>query len=408
MLNSYARQWLRLLLTMTVVSTLAWMILILFIPFIFREPIHLDMLVYFLGRRYSQARLVMIYDLHRGLSAPLLRNAEFRNFRFNVDGRLAFTSAHEGNDEIYILDTTLVDSVPINISQNPNTDDYPLGWSPDGRYLAFESHQAENNRRLYVWDGETTVDITPADLPHMVDSFWVTWSFDGRIAITAFYRNDSPDDPNGSDVYIWDGTTHTNLVQTPISSEGVHVWNHDGQLAFSVFQDNNYDIYIWDGVSFENGSPDNTTFVQVAPEISKYPARANWLHDGHLAFAGTSAQDTTAQIYVWDGQTATNISQNPTLHHSGISQSNDGRWAYVNFFSSQQFVYVRDAYNQPLFTVVGESAAWSPSGYLSFCARDSSDWALFIWDGQQINQIYHGNVIGIQWQGGTTTACSSG
>ena len=151
-------------------------------------------------------------------------------------------------------------------------------------------------------------------------------------------------------------------------------------------------------------------FTNVAPQLTAYYSSPEWTNKGLLTFGKQTAQDTHAQIYLWDGKTATNISQNPTMHNGGQTWSTDGRWAFATYYSPAQLVYVRDADNKTILTVEGQYPAWSSTGYLTFCTFNSSDaeWMLSIWDGKQVSRIAQAGEIFAQWQNGARNVCSSG
>src|SRR5262249_9213995 len=132
-----------------------------------------------------------------------------------------------------------------------------------------------------------------------------------------------------------------------------------------------------------------------------------WTNKGLLGFTATDSVNNT-QIYLWDGKVATDISQNPTTSNGAPTWSADGRWAFATFDSQHQVVYVRDAQNKPLLTVEGQSPAWSPGGYLTFCDLTSTGWKLLIWDGSRVTKVAQGVNIVTEWQGGSWSVCSSG
>ena len=84
---------------------------------------------------------------------------------WSPDGRyIAFESKRDGNWEIYVMDSD--GSNPRRLTDHPAEDKYP-SWSPDGRYIAFQSNRDHDNWEIYVMDlasyteGEpTSVDAT--------------------------------------------------------------------------------------------------------------------------------------------------------------------------------------------------------------------------------------------------------
>ncbi len=349
---------------------------------------------------FHTKRLLMLYDLHHRVSVPLLTNIDFSRFALSRDGRLAYPSADEGNWEIYVLDTRLADRSPVNISQTPDSDEFPLTWSPDGRYLAFES-ETEKNGLIYVWDGETAVNITPNDLENTVSSYWESWNFDGQLTFIAWI-----DFLSGiGGIYLWDGISTFNLGQyrNRYSRNNRPVWNAKGQLVFM----SEGNVIEWDGATFKNGAP-NFDILNVPHELISQDSYPTWTTNGELAFSTQMAEDSHSQIYVWDGHTATNISQNSGENNGSATWSSDGYWSFSAFSSLRQSVYIRDANNRTVLTVEGLWPTWSSSGYLMFCTWKESRWVLSVWDSKRVSQIAQASAgIYAHSNSGSRIVCSS-
>lgn len=353
----------------------------------------------------------ILYDPLAETRRQLPVDTETGGFAYNIDGRLAFSSRQEGNGEIYLLDTRLADSVPINITQNPDADEYPLAWSNDGHYLAFSLEDGENHL-IYVWNEDNSLNITPNALEttYINFNYQVSWSNDGQLAFAAHaYSNAQDFQGDRGEIFIWDGTKTMNLSQNPNGEDAAPVWSFDGQLAFQSERNGEYDIFVWDGVSLKNGLPDKNGFSNAAPEFTGYYSFPQWTPDGRVMFTGSSPEDQHVQAYLWDGEMALNLSQNPLAHNNAGSWSRDGRWAFTTFWSPEQMMYVRDTENHTLLAAKGQySPAWSMGGYLMFCRYDRPEWILTIWNGKEITEIARGDEIYAQWQGGTGVVCSSG
>jgi hypothetical protein len=409
-----------------------------------------DALAYILADSELEYSL-KLHDRHRNMSATLASNVDFYDFSFSADGRLAFSLINENYHEIYIADSQSADVVPLNSIQNSGN--YLLAWSHDGRYMAFTTSIDDQNLlkvwdgetvinitpdnvvdsatphygtwnsdgwlafsvgntdtdsdKIYVWNGKTVINITPDDKANIGPTYDLDWSSDGRLAFSMGYRITA--DKLSSEIYLWDGNSIINLSQNPSADEVAPTWSDDGRLAFQSRRDDDFDILVWDGVSLKEGLPDTETFINIAPELSAYYSFPRWTRDGRLVFISQGSKDSHAQIYAWDGETVTDISQNPTLHNGSPVWSEDGRWAWTTFFSSRQLLYVRDADNRTLLVTEGESTpAWSLEGQLMFCKRGTVGWILSVWDGQQIAEIAQGREIRAQWPGGAGVACSSG
>ncbi|MEO8606359.1 MAG: hypothetical protein ABI690_00630 [Chloroflexota bacterium] len=401
-----------------------------------------------------------LYDPAADISTPLLANytandSAYSNAILSADGRLAFSASFEGHITAHILDTKHLDQLVTMVTNVGSADEYPLSWSPngkllayqslshdgpalfsvwdgetsvdvtpqniqtnvsqyfnlawspDGHTLAFEAYQADNQGHIYVWDGKTTVDVTPQAL----DSSQVyyddlAWSSDGRLVFTVQDNLDSL-----SEVYVWDGHTTMSVSQNPTGNDVKPVWSTDGQLAFQSERNGAYSVLVWDGVSIKDGLPDTSTFSTVAPEVTINLSFPAWTSTGQLAFVGQSGQDRNAQIYLWDGESATNISQNPTQINANPVWNPDGRWAFTNYIAQVQYVYVKDADNQSLLMTKGSGAgkpAWSSTGFLTFCTLDEQEWVLSVWNGTEVREIARGPHVRAQWQSGGSVDCFSG
>ena len=297
---------------------------------------------------------------------------------------------------------------PNKITPNTNTENYLLGWSRDGHYLAYEADHMDG-KALFLWDGKTSRSI----YQHKSHIGELDWSADGRLAFTEFYTfvystDQPPQDP--PEIQIWDGTTVDSLSQNSTGEDRRPTWSTDGKLAFLSERDGAYDIFIWDGRSTVDGFADGHTFTNVAPDLTSYFSSPVWTDSGTLSFVGYGPGDQHAQIYEWDGQKAVNISQNAGLHNGGQSWRGDGTWAFVTYFSPEQLLYVRDSNNQTVLTTAGEyPPAWSENGRLMFCVPDSAGrWGLAIWDGSAVVEIANDYEIEAFWSNGAGVLCSSG
>lgn len=345
-----------------------------------------------------------LYDVDSRIGLPIGIAGTISGFSLSADSRLAYSSNETGNGEIYLLDTQADKPTTIDITQTPITHEVPLSWSPDGRYLAYVSNQ-DAKSALYIWDGETAADITPSDMQDKPVAYQTVWSDDGRLAFTIRFGFDVY---QISEIYLWDGETTTNLSQNPNGEDRAPAWSRDERVAFLSARGGKFNIFVWDGQSFKNGLPDIQPLVDDPSGLIGYASLPGWTPDGQLTFTSQTAADTHTQIYVWDGQTATDISQNPGLHNGSPQWSRGGRWAFMTLFSPQQLLYVRDSDNRPLLTVEAYQPAWSSGGYLLFCVPNRLGWGLSVWNGQEIISITDAYVINAQWGNGNGADCSSG
>lgn len=365
-----------------------------------------DLLAYTVTNSAGE-RSLMLYEPDTGIHTTLLSDIGYSGFRFSADGRIALSLTSKGYGEIHILDTQSENRLPVNLSQEKNIFGRPLAWSPNGRYLAISSYPFSDGRQIYVWDGETAINITPNGMVKPARGYDIAWSPDGRLAITAWF--DFLDDFKDSEIYVWDGETPTNLSQNPTGVDRNPSWSADGKLAFLSARDGEYDILIWDGISVKDSVPDINTFSNVMPEFTAAYSSPTWTNEGLLAFLAIPFQEEHRQVFVWDGQTATNISQNPGSPNQYQRWRADGHWAFQTFASSQGILHIRDAENRTILTTAGSfQPVWSSEGNLIYCNGNRVRYILSMWDGQDIIDIAQGYPIFAQWQSGPSVLCARG
>jgi Tol biopolymer transport system component len=187
-------------------------------------------------------------------------------FSISKEDRLAFSSAFDGGNNIYILDYPFKEDLPVRITSDNSAQYYRMTWSLDGKYLAYAAHY-DAAATLFIWDGNTSFQVFHS--PERIGE--ISWSPDGRLTFTEFNFVSSRDEvEDTSEIFIWDGEKTVNLSQNPSGQDRFPTWNADGQLAFLSEREGKHNIYIWDGVSEINGKPDMNTINNVAPNRTYY------------------------------------------------------------------------------------------------------------------------------------------
>jgi Tol biopolymer transport system component len=234
-----------------------------------------------------------------------------------VPGGVAFFSARDGNNEIYVMDWD--GRRPLRITNDPASDVDP-DISTNGRDIVFTSNRTGNNDIYIVGSaGGTPVNLTN----HSATDGWARWAPDGEHIV--FHSNRD----GNFELYAMnsDGTGLMRLTNYP-GVDQYPDWSPDGRaIAFR----RDIDIYALDVASGE------TRRLTDAPPLNQMPA---WSPNGkHLAFMSTRAGYLAVYLMNADGSNQRNLTpKNPAdLDSDWISRapswSTTGRQIY--FMSSR-------------------------------------------------------------------------
>ena len=372
-----------------------------------RKPVLDDDILAYSVYEYGNGMVLYTYDTSSGEHTMLQRSDDNLKFAFSPDGRIAFSTGWiwQSDGELFIMDASGPDQLPLNLSNEVNMVGYPLGWSADGNYLAFASVVDDRQQAIYIWDGITAIEITPENTLGNPHSFDIAWSQDGRLAFTTWFGF-TGDDPN-PEIYIWDGETTFNLSQNPDAEDRAPIWNTNGEVAFGSIIDNDYILLLWDGTSYIDGSPDASSFTRIAPQLDIFDPFSSWINDDLLAFVAYEPGNSVTDIFTWDGEIWSNVSQKPNSWSYAPEWSPDGYWAFID--PDIPGINVRDENYDTVFQTEGLQPAWSSGGSLAFCRRENpGHWKLLLWDRATVSTLAEGQTILGQWRSGQTTSCTDG
>jgi eukaryotic-like serine/threonine-protein kinase len=235
---------------------------------------------------------------------------------FSNAGKIAFVSRHDGNNEIYTIDTdgsnqkrvTYTDVDELSPKWSPDGTrmafycDYGIwtmsadgsnrtkiatcpvdaipAWSPDGTRIAFHTYTVSTKSRICVvnTDGSNLVYLTGD-----YGDYYPAWSPDGKKIVFSSSGNG----PQGLFVINADGT---NEVQITIYNDAWPSWSPDGKKIVFVSwlkQDSNWQLYT------VNADGSARTRITDTPQANGGPA---WSPDGgKIAF--TSDRNGSGDIY---------------------------------------------------------------------------------------------------------------
>ncbi|MDQ3610878.1 MAG: hypothetical protein M4D85_04565 [Actinomycetota bacterium] len=161
------------------------------------------------------------------------------------NGRIAFESNRTGDTEIWTMNPD--GSVPLNITNSPDSGDVFPAWSPDGTRLTFSSDRADpGNFDVYVMNADGTGVTRLTDAPG--EDRGTSWTSDGERIV--FHSARDRDASHSFDVFTMkpDGTDQTKIFTNGSaayvcgdSETGTIVFNSNGDpLGTNPVNDNGF------------------------------------------------------------------------------------------------------------------------------------------------------------------------
>lgn len=195
----------------------------------------------------------------------------------STDGReIVFTSNRTGNNDIFVVSRD--GGTPVNLTNNAANDGWAR-WAPNGQHIVFHSNRS-GNFELYVMNTEGTDEIQLTDYPG-IDQF-PEWSPNGKEI--AFRRD--------SDIYVLDissGETRRLTNASPVNQ--MPSWSPNGkQLAFMSSRAGYVSVFLMnaDGSEQRNLTPKDPGDLD-----SDWSSRApSWSKSGREIFFMSSRPST--------------------------------------------------------------------------------------------------------------------
>jgi len=168
--------------------------------------------------------------------------------RFSPDGgRLAYTSYHRGNPNLYITDLSQ-DKTTKPISWQPGLNMAP-GWSPDGQSLITTMSKDGESDLVLMTTGGKILDRLTSNQGINVSA---SWAPDGRRFAFVSDRSSTPQ------IYIMDiGSRQVQRITYSGKENTTPSWSPKGDLiAYTGLTDNGYQLFV---ISPEGGEPTQLT-----------------------------------------------------------------------------------------------------------------------------------------------------
>lgn len=272
---------------------------------------------------------------------------------------------------------------------------FSFGQEPEQKdYLVYLINDFQQQQQVVFYD--PTENIHTPILPDW-DINGFSLSIDNRLAFS------SSRDGKGR-IYVLDYpfAKNTPIEITPdTSSENLpRSWSPDGRyLLFTSVQTTSKKLLLWDGKSTSN----IYHFHETVDEIT-------WNSNGQLAFTDfytfVFTQDydgDSSEVFMWDGHTTFNVSQNPSGSDRYPTLSRNGQLAFLSERNGKYDIYVWDGTSKemgapytnsfmnvaPHMTHSYFGLTWTNSGTLAFSAVGEGDShaQIYEWDGHAIKNI---------------------
>ena len=245
------------------------------------------------------------------------------------EGRIAFVSDRDGDDEIYAMNAD--GSGLARLTNNPAYDAFP-SWSPDGRRVAFVSDRGDGDDEIYAMNADGSGLARLTDNPAQ-DSF-PSWSPDGRKIAFMSDR----DDENG-EIYAMNADG-SGLARLTNNSDGDYFpsWSPDGRrIAFTSDRDDeNGEIYAMNADGSGVARLTNNSDGDYLP---------SWSPDGRRIAFTSDRDDENGEIYAMnaDGSGVARLTNNPASDGFSSWSSDGRRIAFISDRDGNLEIYAMNA-----------------------------------------------------------------
>lgn len=273
----------------------------------------------------------------------------------NLTARLAFVSERDGNEEIYLINTS---GSLVNLTNHPANDSEP-SWSPDGTRITFTSNR-DDATDIYVMnaDGSGLTNLTN----HQAFDMRPIWSPDGtRIAFLSDRDDDNDDSLADFDIYVTnlDGSDVVNLTNRPVFPRSF-TWSPNSKWL--VFWERGQDQH---ESELYRVNVSSLNLVQLTNDSSHGPHLA-WSPDGaHIAFNYGTEGPSEIHVMNFDGTgrvMLTHHTEDESISDYFSAWSPDGNQiAFESDRDNYYGIYIMNADGSHIIRLIdGTSGDWFP------------------------------------------------
>jgi Tol biopolymer transport system component len=246
--------------------------------------------------------MLKITLISAAIAASLITVSIAAGWTMRGGGQLAYEARWRGDIDIYLVDITR--GITQNLTRHQGTDTRPV-WSPDGRYIAFESTRF-NQIKIFVMDslGRQVRSLLPLDWDYPTFQNNPMWSIDGQsVFFQSYFSRNAP-----TFRIDLDGNNFTRVV--PGEAVNIARVNSDSdRLLVTSYRNGTWGIYLY--------SSDWREMRQLTNNNVRFRDPPRWSPTAQeVAFVSSGLGETEIYVMNADGSNLRRIT------HDGLIKTN--------------------------------------------------------------------------------------